>query len=183
MTTVADALEYFARGWAVIPIRCRTKVSDCRWSWWQSNRPCEATVRKWFRKSGQRNIATILGPVSGGLICRDFDKREAYEAWAAEHRELASSLPTVEAMKGRHVYCRGDFRDIENDADIRQRNFVSLGNGELRLHGCYCLLPPSIHPSGSMYRWLIPAAGLRRFSMFGKLASSRLCATERNRDN
>lgn len=158
MTTVADALEYLSAGWSVIPIRDGAKVPAVRsWEPWQSARPDAAKIRTWFRVSGRHNIAVILGPVSGDLICRDFDRLESYEAWAAEHRELAKSLPTVETSKGRHVYCRGDFGAIGNDEDIQRRKFVTLGDGELRLQGCYCLLPPSIHPSGSCYRWLIPS--------------------------
>ncbi len=55
------------------------------------------------------------------------------------------TLPTVETHRGRHVYFRGpeDFRKVEN--------------GEYRGRpGCYCVLPPSRHPTGSIYRWLIP---------------------------
>lgn len=122
MTTVADALEYLEAGWSVIPIRDGAKVPAVRsWEPWQSARPDAAKIRKWFRESGRHNIAVILGPVSGDLICRDFDKLESYEAWAAEHRELAKSLPTVETSKGRHVYCRGDFGAIGSDEDTVER--------------------------------------------------------------
>lgn len=157
MTTVADALEYLEAGWSVIPIRYGAKVSAVQsWEPWQSARPDAAKIQKWFRESGRHNIAVILGPVSGDLICRDFDRLESYEAWAAEHRELAKSLPTVETSKGRHLYCRADFGTIASDEDIQRRKFVTLGDGELRLQGCYCLLPPSIHPDRTLYHWAKP---------------------------
>ncbi len=157
MTTVADALDYLALGWSVIPIHDGTKDPAVRsWMPFQTERPDTKKVRTWFRRSGQRNIAVVLGPVSGNLICRDFDKLESYHAWAAEHRELADSLPTVTTSKGRHVYCLADFDVIDHDDAIRQRKYVTLGDGELRLQGCYCLLPPSIHPDRTMYRWEKP---------------------------
>lgn len=157
MTTVADALDYLALGWSVIPIHDRTKDPAVRsWMPFQTERPDAKKVRVWFRRSGERNIAVVLGPVSGDLICRDFDKLESYHTWAAEHRELADSLPTVATSKGRHVYCRADFDAIDHDDAIRQRKYVTLGDGELRLQGCYCLLPPSIHPDRTTYRWEKP---------------------------
>ncbi len=34
---------------------------------------------------------------------------------------------------------------------------IAMGDGELRAGiGCYSVLPPSVHPSGHVYRWLIP---------------------------
>lgn len=90
MTTVADALEYFRLGWTVIPVRNGTKVADRAWMRWQSRPPCEKTIRNWIRVSGRLNIAVVLGPVSGGLICRDFDKLESYHAG----RPSIANLPT-----------------------------------------------------------------------------------------
>jgi hypothetical protein len=86
--------------------------------------------------------------VSGYLVCRDFDTAEAYLTWASEHRDLAKSLPTVRTGRGYHVYFRSrECTKIKN-----------LGDGELRGNG-YCLLPPSRHPSGGTYEWVVPLNG------------------------
>jgi hypothetical protein len=94
-------------------------------------------------------MAVILGTVSGGLACRDFDTMAEYNRWAEKHPELAEKLPTVETSRGRHIYfINSGLEGIKHTAD-----------GELRLSGGYCLLPPSLHPSGIAYRWLIPLNG------------------------
>ncbi len=90
----------------------------------------------------------ILGEASGGLCCRDFDKASgirAYKQWAAKHPKLASTLPTVKTGNGWHVYFIGP------------EGFRDCGDGELRGDaGHYCLLPPSRHPNGTVYNWIVP---------------------------
>jgi hypothetical protein len=89
-------------------------------------------------------LAVVCGAISGGLTCRDFDEEAAYTEWRARYPHLAAKLPTVRTGKGFHVYFRSSCRSIRH-----------LGDGELRGNG-YCLLPPSIHPSGRPYKWVVP---------------------------
>lgn len=156
MNTLQIALWYYGRGWNVIPIRPGTKKPVGRWEAFQSERPADEAMRKWWTgtKSG-RGIAVILGDVSGGLICRDFDRMESYTAWATAFPKLAKELPTVETSRGRHVYCRGDVAQIRA---VRGNTILTLADGELR-GGGYCLLPPSKHPSERVYKWLNPLNG------------------------
>lgn len=138
------ALSYAARGWSIIPIGTQKKPALTRWKLYQSQKPTEDELREWF--TGRKSVgglAVILGEVSGGLVCRDFDDEGAYEAWASSFPELAKILPTVRTARGYHVYFRSKHRGITKSDD-----------GELR-GGGYCLLPPSKHPSGSDYEWVI----------------------------
>jgi hypothetical protein len=139
------ALAYAARGWSVIPVR--RKKAEFEWKRFQIERPAQALVRDWFsgRLNGITGVAVVLGRVSGGLACRDFDRLGSYESWAAAHPGLASALPTVATGRGRHVYFGGP------------EGFKNLGDGEYRGDpGHYCVLPPSAHPDGPAYSWLIP---------------------------
>lgn len=138
------ALHYHKRGWSIIPIKAGTKEPCCRWKTYQKQRPDLATLRRWFRVEDGRGIAVVCGEVSGGVVVRDFDVMEGYRQWASEHPDLAETLPTVATARGRHVY----FRAPDDE------NIVHLEDGELRGAG-YCLLPPSPHPAGPRYRWLI----------------------------
>ncbi|MBN2025121.1 MAG: bifunctional DNA primase/polymerase [Pirellulales bacterium] len=141
---LAVALGYAGRGWSVIPIQPGTKRPACyTWKRWQTDRPDRATLRRWFAR-GDVGLAVVLGPVSGGLVARDFDDLDAYRRWAADHADLAATLPTVETARGRHVYFLAGWSRI-----------LDLGDGELRGAG-YCLLPPSRHPDGPEYRWSVP---------------------------
>lgn len=139
---LTHALVYAARGWSVIPVK--GKVAVCKWERFQANRPTEAELRRLFNRKGITGLAVICGPVSGGVCVRDFDDMSAYDAWARQYGDLAASLATVITSRGRHVYFHSDITDIR-----------TLGDGELR-GGGYCVLPPSIHPSGALYEWVNP---------------------------
>ena len=155
MVTLDDALDYHRRGISIIPVRQGTKKPACRWKSYQSTRPDERTVRRWFSGDGME-LAVILGEVSGDLVCRDFDCMASYENWAAEHPELSQMLPTVETGRpGRHVYVKSDVGEIRR-ASKTGGGIIEYDDGELRGADCYCLAPPSRHPNGSTYRWLVP---------------------------
>ena len=145
--TAADllsaALDHSRSGRGVIPVN--GKVATVKWERFQTHRPSEAELRRfaWVKATG---LAVILGPVSGNLCCRDFDEVEAYRRWAGKYSEWATTLPTSRTARGYHVFFIGA-------ADLRT---VDLGDGELRGGGGYCLLPPSLHPSGVRYTWLVP---------------------------
>ncbi|MHC4498370.1 MAG: bifunctional DNA primase/polymerase, partial [Planctomycetota bacterium] len=94
---------------------------------------------QWFSKNN-RNIAVVLGPVSGDLVCRDFDSMAEYERWKQGYPELAKTLPTDRTADGMHVYFQA-----------RVEGIMHVDNGELRGSRCYCLLPPSVHPDGPTY--------------------------------
>ncbi|MGA2091852.1 MAG: bifunctional DNA primase/polymerase [Sedimentisphaerales bacterium] len=145
--TLKSALRYHRRGWCVIPIPHGQKVAQVRWKQYQTERPDANQLNKWFGDN-HSNIAVVLGNVSGGLACRDFDEEKAYQQWAGEHQNLADKLPTVKTARGYHVYFRADVSSVRHFDD-----------GELRGNGGYCLLPPSLHPDGAIYKWLIEPNG------------------------
>ncbi len=144
MTMVRDAaLTYLAQGVSVVPIRSRTKVAALRWEAYQDVLASPQTVGRWFDGPG-REVAAIMGPVSGGLACRDFDVRAAYDAWSKAHADLAGTLPTVKTHRGYGVYFRAPAAAV---------NVQKYADGELRLARCYCLWPPSQHQQGTTYSW------------------------------
>jgi hypothetical protein len=171
-----SALGYLRRGWSIIPIKVGTKKPACRsWKAYQKKPPDESHIRKWFSPGKDNGLAVICGPVSGGLVCRDYDNMAAYDAWASVHPDLAATLPTVATARGRHVYCRSGHRGIKE-----------LEDGELR-GGGYCLLPPSRHPAGQVYQWLIPLPDgplpeVENVAAAGFIPDNRPCNRE-NRDN
>ncbi|MFH1921701.1 MAG: bifunctional DNA primase/polymerase [Planctomycetota bacterium] len=152
MKVLEAALEYHRLGWSLIPIRAGTKEPCVKWARYQITRADEEAVREWFGDDAPRSLAVILGEVSGSLICRDFDKIESYELWATERGELARTLPTVETKRGKHVYCRGNVEQVRANSKS-DGTIISFDDGEVRAGG-YCLLPPSVHPSGHVYHWI-----------------------------
>lgn len=146
MNLLEDALKYHDRGWCILPIAKEKKVR-VQWKKYQTELPTKAVLRRWFgpRSSTRRALAVVCGAVSGGLAVRDFDSAERYHAWAGAHPDLALALPTVQTVRGFHVYFRGP------------ECFHDFGDGEYRGDaGHYVLLPPSVHPTGPAYRWVVP---------------------------
>lgn len=147
MSTLDAALRYNALGWSVIPVQAGNKKPAVpSWKEYQSVSADEGQLKVWFGE-GNHNIAVVLGPVSGGLYCRDFDELAAYEAWADRYPDHAATLSTVETPRpGRHVY-------IRTEAHL---GVSKLGDGEFRGSGSYVLVPPSTNGNGRKYRQLIP---------------------------
>jgi hypothetical protein len=147
-TSLVDhALAYARRGWSIIPVH--GKKSTGLWKPFQRHPANEQLIRRQFAKKGATGLAVILGRVSGGLAVRDFDDADAYHAWAQANPGDAARLPTVKTPRGFHVYGRLD-----------AENFIKYPDGELRAdRKHYVVLPPSIHPSGEVYIWIIPLPG------------------------
>jgi hypothetical protein len=149
------ALRYAGLGWSIIPIAAGTKKPPKRFRWkrFQRRRASEEDLREWFDGRDDLGVAVILGEVSGGLVCRDFDDLLAYRRWSRAHRELAGTLPTVATARGWHVY----FRVGPSGWVYRDLRPGELG--EYRADGGhYCVLPPSPHPDGCEYKWAVPLA-------------------------
>jgi hypothetical protein len=93
-------------------------------------------------------LAVVLGRVSGDLACRDFDEHGGYPAWARRCPDLARRLPAARTKRGHHAFFRGpagfdEYADGEYRADARH----------------YVVLPPSEHPDGGRYEWVVPPDG------------------------
>ena len=159
------ALDYAARGFCVLPVA--GKRPACRsWKQYQQQRPDEETIRRWFSNARITGVAVVLGNISGGLTCRDFDLSTSYEIWKKRYGQYASQLPTVRTGRGFHVYFRSEFNSIRK-----------LGDGELRGAGI-CVLPPSAHPSGRNYCWLAPLSTASISEVDPRKAGLVACYTE-----
>jgi len=149
-----EALRLYHGCWCVLPLHPRSKKPALRsWRSYQSKRPTEATLRRWFSPDKKLGLAVVLGAVSGGLCCRDFDRLDAFEAWEAAHPELAATLPQSITSRGRHVFFRC-LPEVITSASPNGATIVDFGDGELR-GGGLAVLPPSVHESGHVYAWQI----------------------------
>ena len=141
------ALEYHRRGWCVISVPYGKKKPIIKWGMYQKTRPDENTIRQWF-SGNKANMAVLLGEISGGLTCLDFDDLPGYEQWKQAKPDLAAKLPTVQTSRGMHVYFRSTL--------IKTKK---AGKLDIKASG-YCMLPPSLHPDQkTVYSWLIQPNG------------------------
>ena len=161
------ALGYACRGWSIIPVRGKVAIGS--WKTYQSKPPDENSLRRLFEDETITGLAVILGKASCGLGCRDFDVVDEYHQWACENPLEAESVPTVRTRRGYHVYGR-----------VSQEMYQDFGTGELRADsGHYVLLPPSLHPDGGRYEWVVslpeeevPELSITLFSTKGVLVDS-----------
>jgi len=140
---------YVSLGWTLLPIVANTKkpTRGTKFDECIVNPATAEVATAWLRRG--HNIGVLLGDASGGLVCRDFDKKSSFQAWTKLHPELAARLPRVETHRGFHVFCRA----------LTPVKTTSFDDGELRSTGAYVVLPPSIHQqSGLPYRWLTEPA-------------------------
>jgi len=140
-------LEYHRRGWSIIPVRYRDKKPALTsWKPYQETRADEAKIQKWF--SEKKNAGVLLGKISGGLCCLDFDDMQGYEQWKEANPDFAAKLPTVQTSRGWHVYFRSTLRKTQK-----------LEKLDIKASG-YMILPPSVHPDGkTVYAWKIRPNG------------------------
>jgi len=142
------ALNYRNFGLSVIPIakRGNGKQPAISWKPYQTTLPTEAELREWFARGDLNGLAIVFGQASGDVCCRDFDSKTTYQKWAMEQPDLAKTLPTVKTKRGYHVYFRTG----------AQINVKYVFEGEIHSRNSYCLAPPSLHPEGVNYEWIIP---------------------------
>lgn len=138
-----NAAAYAQKGWWVLPLKP------------QSKEPCKflrhgyldasgdlATVTRWF-KDPDLNIGLAI--VQSNLVVLDFDKRNAvskqewqnYFQWC-----MKLNTHTVKTDDGYHFYFRAD-----KDLAFKGKLIAGI---DIK-HKGYVVLPPSIHPNGSVY--------------------------------
>jgi Bifunctional DNA primase/polymerase, N-terminal len=147
---------YALYGWRVFP--CLPGRKEPAIKGWQvaATRDLEQ-VGQWWRSRPDCNIGLACGPDSG-LYVLDVDQHEtdgeaSLTRAARRLGELPQSLAQRTGGGGRQLLFRyPDGHDCRNTAGARR----GLGPGlDTRGQGGFVVAPPSLHPSGARYRWLL----------------------------
>jgi len=154
------AVTYARLGWPVLPLQARQKTPNARlaphglqnattdlrqiWSWWQS------------APRGNVGIRTGLG-----LDVLDVDSEEALNRLLLELGHPISSRVIVRTAHGWHFWFAS--------SGLRSRAGI-LPGVDVRGVGGYVVAPPSLHPSGTTYRFIDPATG----ELLGRLPALEL---------
>jgi hypothetical protein len=111
-------------------------------------------IKQWWQDMPDANVAVATGRASGIFIV-DIDGPDAeaeLRKLEAQHGPLPPSIETITPRPGRHVWLRMPDTDIRNSAS-------RLGPGlDVRGSGGFCLVAPSVHPSGARYHWSVDCA-------------------------
>lgn len=135
---------YDSSGFSMIPIRPGTMQPSTKWTQYQTERASIDQVFRWI--AAGNGLAVVLGQVSNGWVCRDFDDIRAYELWAADYRQLAESLPSSRTQRGFHVFVRV----------AEQTKTKAFDDGELRGEKSYVVVPPTGYSDApGAYHWII----------------------------
>jgi putative DNA primase/helicase len=155
MSILSVAQRYYELGLTPIPCEPRSKKPTCEWAQWQYRRPSwEELEVVWHdainRFGDQLNVATILG-AAHGLCAIDIDNPQAFRQarQAVGLTEADLKTWTLLSHKGGALvfhYPKGHQLPAKIENPLWGAEL--LGDKHLRM------LPPSIHPEGTQYRWL-----------------------------
>ena len=146
MAIIDAAIAYASYGWRVFPVV--GKRPACRHGFHEAVAN-EHEVRNLF---GRHIDATGVGVACGasGLLVVDLDGEDGRLTWTRLAARQGDTVPTRIAVTGGggwHLVFHGKGRSSAG----------KLGPGiDTRGQGGYVLAPPSLHPSGTRYRWRDP---------------------------
>ncbi len=138
------ARSYLARGWIPLPLQPHGKAPLIRWRQLRMAPPTPVDVESWWRRWPDANVGILTG-VASQLAVIDLDGSEAIERATAQG--VPDCAPRAQTGCGVHVYCAS--------AEPARTATVTPGI-EVRADGAYVVSPPSVHPAGKRYMWLLP---------------------------
>ena len=102
------------------------------------------TIENWWRRWPDANIALA---VPAGFLVLDVDSPDALGRLKAQDFRLPSTT-TARTSRGSHFWY---------SVSCHVKNGVGILPGvDIRAAGGYVIVPPSVHPSGAIYRWEVP---------------------------
>jgi hypothetical protein len=170
-TALASALAYLEMGLSVFPLAPREKKPPKNFRWEESQHALatEDQLKAWFDGTNN-NLGVVTGKVSRLLVLDvDGDKAKSYIENALHTKvkydtkeAIDKTLWTETGGGGFHLLVRYDPEEFrQDDRAIDEIKNAVLWRGkddhsEIRLKsdGGYVVAPPSVHPSGSHYRFI-----------------------------
>jgi hypothetical protein len=146
------ACDYADRGWPVVPVRPRDK-SPWFQDWQKLVSTHRSDIEMWWRDNPQSNVGVAMGPDSG-LIDVECDSDEAEKQLGLLLGEDAPVVPTYRGKRGKHrLFQYSEDLPKPENAWFKFRGIeFRTGNGG---KGAQSVFPPSIHPDGPVYQWLV----------------------------
>lgn len=138
------ALQYAGRGWHVFPCKPRDKTPLTR-TGFKSATTDPKQIHRWWSKWPDANIGIATGEKSGLLVV-DIDSAQGIGALREIVGCALASTPVVETGRGWHLYFAMPAERLRCSSD-KARGL------DIRANGGYVLAPPSVHPTGAVYRW------------------------------
>jgi predicted XRE-type DNA-binding protein len=146
---IAEALKLAQLGWSLIPLRPHSKEPLVPWKALQKRKLTEPELTELFERNPLANVGIITGKVSQ-LLVLDADAPDV-----VKHLSIPET-PIAETARGRHYYFHLPNAHI--------RSVAGIADGlDIRAEGGYVVSPPSLHPTGKRYNWVIPPRGVDQY--------------------
>ncbi len=159
------ALEYAGYGWRVIALKGPRSKRPVIEAWQKAATTNEDTITRWWSEIPDRNVGVQMGKLSGiiDVECDAKSPEQLAELEKVVARIFGGELPytpVFRSKRGKHwiVKWRDDLPFAETNAkfEIKMESgtieFRTGGGGK----GCQTVFPPSQHPDGPEYTWLVP---------------------------
>lgn len=164
------ARTYLAYGFNVVPLGGDKRpvitgvgnggqILRFRWEDWQTTRQSGALLTQILKPAwwgDVQGIAAVCGPISGDLVCVDFDHTTAdLPLRFLSTLGLAEDYPwtVVTPGGGWHVWLRCAGLALDK-GKIDRPAINEVGHVEIRYTGHYAAMPGSAHPDGGLYTWM-----------------------------
>lgn len=150
MDTITFAKAYAQKGWLSFPCKPQDKTPLVKWvdmATTETN-----MLVGWWDTNPAANIGIACGAKSG-IVVLDVDKdHDGYESLATlleQYGRLPDTPVSKTGSGGEHIFFRYPGIEIRNSAG-------KLGKGlDIRGSGGYVVVPPSRHPNGNYYEWVV----------------------------
>jgi hypothetical protein len=147
MTTLHEALGLAARGMAIFPCVPRSKLPATKRGFYDAtNNP--SVLKRWFGAALEYNVAVRTGLASGiWVLDIDAGGEEGLRGLEEIHGPLPQTL-TSQTASGLHFWWRASSPIPSSVGRIAPHVDARGENG-------YVVAPPSVHPTGVVYEWLV----------------------------
>lgn len=143
------ALEYIQLGLSPIPLQARSKVPlEAGWERFSAELPTEDTVRHWWQRHPVANVGLVAG-VAPRVFVLDVDGELGLAS--LEGRPLPLTPRSRTGGGGEHVFFRHPGAGL---GEIRNR-VGFLPGLDIRGDRGQVVAPPSMHPTGTPYSWVV----------------------------
>ena len=144
---------------SVVPIARGKKAPSIKWEIYQRRLPTEREIYNWFIGTDNQ-LGLVTGNVSGGRFLVDFDGmicEEAFEEFKTRFPEFENGRTVVTGSGKPHVH--GKCPDLPIDFTRKIKHYYDdenqqIGEVDLRGNRHQGLIPPSMHPCGTVYNYV-----------------------------
>ncbi len=149
--TLAFVKDYASKGFDTFPLKPKDKIPFVKWA--DVATRDETMLSGWWDNYPDSNVGVACGERSG-IVVLDIDKdKEGYESLTTlqnKYGKLPESPVSKTGSGGEHIFFK-----YPKGVDIRN-SAGKLGKGlDIRANGGYVVAPPSLHPNGNSYEWVI----------------------------